>query len=233
MSDVFISYHTDSASDLVTHIADMLENADISCWYAPRDVNTGAFAESVIQAIDECKVFLLILNEEANSSEHILSEVNAAFHRYNQHDGIHILPFRVDQCRLSDGMRYYIGSIQIFNGSKPPVETRIYELLNQISKLLGRSLIRPETAKSYNQESIKLPSIQWPQTYLPTEWFIALLIACGVACGTLLATLTGRLDKWTPQQIENEIIQDNVEFTQEEFELQDVERNPNREYNFP
>ena len=36
--EVFISYHTESAGETVKKICRMLEDAGVSCWYAPRDV---------------------------------------------------------------------------------------------------------------------------------------------------------------------------------------------------
>lgn len=137
MSDVFISYHTDSAGDQVRKISAALEGAGISCWYAPRDCDAN-YAASIVEAIRACRVYLLILNEQSNLSAHILNEINCAFDRFRNHEDITLIPFRVDHCSLSDDVYYYLGRIRIMDGAVPPEVQRIQELVDRISMLLGQ-----------------------------------------------------------------------------------------------
>ncbi|MBR3569229.1 MAG: toll/interleukin-1 receptor domain-containing protein [Oscillibacter sp.] len=127
MADVFISYHEDStgeksAGQLVPKIADALESVGISCWYAQRDLSFGTFASAITREIDTCKIFLLVLNKESNKSAYVESEVHLAFDRMHldrQHNIQSMLPvlFRVDNCALSDSMRFYTGIFQITDGT--------------------------------------------------------------------------------------------------------------------
>ena len=58
--DVFISY---SSQDKPTADAACaaLESANIRCWIAPRDIDPGRdYAESIIDAIESARVFVLI-----------------------------------------------------------------------------------------------------------------------------------------------------------------------------
>lgn len=137
MSDVFISYHTDSAGDQVRKIAAALEGAGVSCWYAPRDCGAN-YAGSIVEAIRACRVYLLILNEQSNLSAHILNEINCAFDRFRNHEDITLIPFRIDHCTLSDDVYYYLGRIRIMDGAVPPEVQRIQELVDRISMLLGQ-----------------------------------------------------------------------------------------------
>lgn len=137
MSDVFISYHTDSAGDQVRKIAAALEGAGVSCWYAPRDCGAN-YAGSIVEAIRACRVYLLILNEQSNLSAHILNEINCAFDRFRNHEDITLIPFRVDHCTLSDDVYYYLGRIRIMDGAVPPEVQRIQELVDRICMLLGQ-----------------------------------------------------------------------------------------------
>ena len=82
MADVFISYHMESAGKLARKIADKLETIGISCWYANRDMLPGQFVESIMDAINQCKIFLLILNEEANHSKYVFNELSNAYRRF-------------------------------------------------------------------------------------------------------------------------------------------------------
>ena len=134
---VFISYHTETGTDAVRKICAALEGAGISCWYAPRNVGAN-YAQSIVEAIRECRVFLLVLNEGSNVSAHVLNEINCAFDRFRAHEDITLLPFRIDQCTLSDDIYYYLGRIHIMDGILPPELLRVQELVDRVSKLLGQ-----------------------------------------------------------------------------------------------
>ena len=67
---VFISYHHDSSVQLVERIVQALESSGIKCWYAPRDVQS-KYAGDIVRAIEECKVFLLVMNRYSTHSEHV------------------------------------------------------------------------------------------------------------------------------------------------------------------
>ena len=142
--EVFISYHTQSAGDAVRKICAALEGAGISCWYAPRNVGPN-YAQSIVEAIRGCRVFLLVLNKESNVSAHVLNEVNCAFDRFRNHEEITLLPFRIDDCTLSDDMYYYLGRIHIMDGILPPERLRVQELVSRVSVILGKENERTAT----------------------------------------------------------------------------------------
>ena len=169
MRDVFISYHTSSASDIVHAVCTALKNAGISFWYAPRDVE-GEFADSIIKAIRACKIFLLILNEQANHSGHVLNEVSYAFERFQKQEEIILLPFRVDHSTFSDNMRYYLGRIHVMNGVDSSGILHIQELVNRIKKLLGKEASRTAKIEPYSnlhaQKTYRLiTSLVYPDTH--------------------------------------------------------------------
>ena len=135
--DVFISYHTASSAQTVHQICTALEGAGISCWYAPRNVE-GDYAGSIVRAINGCKVFLIILNKNSNMSEHVRNEINCAFDRFQRHEDIVLLPFRMDDSALSDEVFYYLGRIHMMDGTLPPQLQRVQELIDRISCILGK-----------------------------------------------------------------------------------------------
>jgi hypothetical protein len=131
--DVFISY---SIKDKATAdaVCAKLEENSIRVWIAPRDVPPGSnFAESIVDAIDICKVFVLIWSAEANVSKHILNEVNQAFDQ-----GIIIIPFRIQDALPTRAMRYYIGHTHWLDALTPPLEEHIATLTDTILINLGR-----------------------------------------------------------------------------------------------
>ena len=129
---VFISYHHDSSAQLVEHIVQALEREGIECWYAPRDV-TSKYAGDIVRAIDECKIFLLIMNRYSTCSEHVLNEIDCAFNRFHHKEDIRLLPFRTDKEGMPDDVKYYLGRIHSLDGSDPPEEERIATLVSRIA----------------------------------------------------------------------------------------------------
>ena len=129
---VFISYHHDSSVELVKHIVQALESHGIKCWYAPRDV-TSKYAGDIVRAIEECKIFLLIMNQYSSRSEHVLNEIDCAFNRLHHKENIRLLPLRTDKENLSDDVKYYLGRIHSLDASDPPEEERISTLVSRIA----------------------------------------------------------------------------------------------------
>ncbi len=135
IKEVFISYHEASAGKLVEDIAKQMESAGISCWYAKRDLPPGGdFADYIPPQIYGCKVFLLILNEGANNSRHVESEVGLAFRRYNKGEKITILPYQVEKCDFAHWLDYYLIHIKIQSAKIASISA----LVTEIARKLGR-----------------------------------------------------------------------------------------------
>jgi hypothetical protein len=132
--DVFISYSTRDKT-IADAVCAKLEESRIRAWIAPRDVPPGSnFAASIIQAINTCKVFVLIWSADTNTSKHILNEINQAFDQ-----GIIIIPFRIQDVQPTDEMRYYFGRTHWLDAIDPPLENHIATLKDTILINLGRA----------------------------------------------------------------------------------------------
>jgi hypothetical protein len=132
--DVFISYSTKDKT-IADAVCAKLEENKIRAWIAPRDVPPGSnFAASIIQAINTCRVFVLIWSADTNTSKHILNEINQAFDR-----GIIIIPFRIQDVQPTDEMRYYFGRTHWLDAIDPPLENHIATLKDTILINLGRA----------------------------------------------------------------------------------------------
>jgi hypothetical protein len=138
--DVFISYSSKDKS-ISEAICAQLERQGIRCWMAPRDILPGQnYAESIIRAINSCKVFVLLWTAHANTSQHILNEIDQAFNRSNT-----IIPFRIEAVDPSLSLTYYISRAQWLDAFTPPLEEHIHTLAGIILSYLGRAPeIRPE-----------------------------------------------------------------------------------------
>ena len=62
--DIFVSYSTKDKV-VADAIVSALENENMRCWYAPRDIEPGAdWGTSITEAIHECKIVLLDLLQQ-------------------------------------------------------------------------------------------------------------------------------------------------------------------------
>jgi hypothetical protein len=143
--DVFISY---SSYDKV--IADAacaaLESANIRCWIAPRDISPGRnYGESIIDAIESAKVFVLILSGTANTSPQISREVERAVSK-----GLVIVPVRIEDVAPSRDLEYFISSPHWLDAFPPPRERYFGKLVESVQALLGAEKTATTTGASAN-----------------------------------------------------------------------------------
>ena len=137
MADVFISHHTKSAGEIAEKISDDLNKYGISCFIAQRDIKGGVYAGEITRAIRECKIFLLLLNDDAQKSGHVLNEINIAFSRYNKQKDIVILPFKIGYFDLNDNVFYYLNTFQINDGTGLPEKSALEKLAGRVRNLLN------------------------------------------------------------------------------------------------
>jgi phosphate/phosphite/phosphonate ABC transporter binding protein len=133
--DVFTSY---SSKDRV--IADAIvsnfETNGIRCWYAPRDIDTGAdWGEAITKAIDACPLFLLIFSGNANASKHVLDELY-----YSLAEEKVVIPFRVENLDPSGAMRLHLSSLHWLDAHDPTWESHIDRLFETVSANLSKEI---------------------------------------------------------------------------------------------
>jgi hypothetical protein len=131
--DVFISH---SAKDKVTAdaVCAMLESEGVRCWIAPRDVLPSMeWGEAIIDAIEECRIMVLVFTANANASPQIRREVERAVNR-----GVAILPVRIEDVLPGKGLEYFIGNVHWLDALNPPLEAHLKSLAGTIKILLAR-----------------------------------------------------------------------------------------------
>ncbi|MBQ7086579.1 MAG: toll/interleukin-1 receptor domain-containing protein, partial [Clostridia bacterium] len=88
MKDIFISYKSDEYN-IAKWVRDYLIKCGLSVWMAPEDIGGGEnYASSIPVAIENCKVFVLILSEAAQKSRWVPRELDQAIN-----DDKVIMPF--------------------------------------------------------------------------------------------------------------------------------------------
>ena len=134
--DVFISHHTKSSLSVTQAVCNSLESKGIRCWYAPRDTE-GDYASAIYRAIQEARIFILILNKEASYSEDVLNEINLACQRVRDGDELIILPFHISSEDINGAAKYYLARMHWIDAIEPPMQERIAELIKKVLHLLS------------------------------------------------------------------------------------------------
>jgi len=130
--DVFISYASEdqTIADAAVHA---LEAKGIRCWIAHRDIPGGAdWARSIISAIDQCGVLVLIFSSAINKSSHVPREIERAASK-----GLVIVPLRVESASPEGTLEYFLSSVHWLDALTPPREAAIGRLVDQVRAVLG------------------------------------------------------------------------------------------------
>ena len=105
---MFFVSHSSRDADVAMRIVAFLEQNQIPCWVAPRDITPGSsYPAQIVDAIRNCDGCILVSSETINNSPHINSEVARAFDMNKK-----IYPFLIEKMKFSDDYIYYIGQIQ-------------------------------------------------------------------------------------------------------------------------
>ena len=129
--DVFISY---SSKDKQTAdaVCAKLEARHLRCWMAPRDIPPGMdWASTIVSAISESRVMVLVFTSEANHSPHVLRELEVAVNR-----GVTIMPLRVEDVQPSKSIEFFIIASHWLDALTPPLEAHLGRLAETIKGLL-------------------------------------------------------------------------------------------------
>lgn len=159
MHEIFLSYsHKDK--ELADMMLNILEQYGIKCWIDSRDALPGdSFAASIVHAIKSCKFFVLLLSTASGDSAHVLNEVNSAVKA-----GKTIIPFKIDDYEMSEGLEYYLGKTQWLEAISPPMEAHMKDLAATILGWLKMQPVpRPQPvplSDARNKDVCKILSFQ-------------------------------------------------------------------------
>lgn len=129
--DVFISYSTKDTVAAKAACA-ALEAAKVRCWMAPRDIRPGAkWGASIVRAIGECRVMVLIFSGHSNSSAQVQREVDQAFGKSKT-----VVPLRIEDVKPADELAFYLDTVHWLDALTPPFERNLETLVGTVTALL-------------------------------------------------------------------------------------------------
>lgn len=153
--DVFLSYSSRD-KPVADAVCATLEQANVRCWIAPRDILPGKeYGEAIITAIEDCRIFVLIFSSHANESAHVRREVERSISK-----GKVIVPFRIDRTLPTKAMEFALSNTHWLDALTPPLERHILHLCGVLKAFLhagaqddsiGPAESRPGTLSTCNK----------------------------------------------------------------------------------
>ena len=137
--DVFISYSTVDKT-IADSVVAALENNQIRCWYAPRDIEAGDdWGKAISAAIKSCRVFLVIFSENSNRSQRVLDEVNLAISQK-----VVIVPFRVEDLKPDGALELHLSSRHWLDAFDPSWQEHLKDLVQIVSSVLHKPVTQDQ-----------------------------------------------------------------------------------------
>lgn len=171
MADIFISYSS-SDEQIANRICENFEQAGLSCWIAPRDIQAGKeYGGEIIRGIENSKVFFMCLSKTANESQHVLREVERAVNRK-----LPILVYQQEETKLSKSLEYFLASTQWFI---PDENNGMNELVEVVGKLKGKE----KNIKDNLTEKTKNKRKKWIWSFVAIAAICFISILLGIFSG--------------------------------------------------
>ncbi len=107
MPDIFISYSRKD-SEQAEQLAELLGSAGLACWIDKSGIELStSWSKEIVQAIDACKAFIVLLSPNSVESNNVVKEVSLAAEQKKK-----ILPLDLEPVALSEDLRYHLAGIQ-------------------------------------------------------------------------------------------------------------------------
>ena len=164
--DVFISYSSQDmeAAQAICHV---LEQNEIKCWMAPRNIPPGSdYGDVIDDAIKSCKVVVILYSEKAASSPWVTGELNVAFEEQKT-----IIPFRLDKTPLKGQTRVMLNQRHWID-AYPDYKTKFNDLVKAVALAIGKDI-------QLDTSPVK-PSVQLKKYKKPIIFGLIAAIAIGV-----------------------------------------------------
>jgi len=107
MSDIFISYSSKDREQ-AEQLTELLASAGLSVWIDQSGIEAAeSWSESIVDAIDSCKAFIVMLSPASILSNNVVKEVSLASEKRKK-----ILPLDLEPVELPKNMQYALAGIQ-------------------------------------------------------------------------------------------------------------------------
>src|SRR5438477_4962223 len=107
MADIFISY-SNHDKDKTLKLSQRLREAGFSVWIDETNISAATqWSSEIVRAIEECKVFLILLSAHSFGSHNVIKELSLA-----SEEKKHIIPVELETVELTHEVKYQLTGIQ-------------------------------------------------------------------------------------------------------------------------
>ena len=107
MSDIFISYSRKDSTQAL-ELAEQLRTAGMEVWIDQHGLElASSWSKDIVDAIEQCKAFILLLSESSLASKNVAKELTIA-----SESGRSIIPIEIKHVRLTSEFKYALAGLQ-------------------------------------------------------------------------------------------------------------------------
>ncbi|MGN1340000.1 MAG: TIR domain-containing protein [Oscillospiraceae bacterium] len=179
---VFISHSSKNEAE-AAEVCKKIEAAGFSCFFAPRDIRSGhEYAEEIVNGIDGSDVVLLMLSQAADSSPHVLREIERAVSRKKS-----IIVYKLEEVTLSKSMEYFLMTHQWLSRNGDSGFDKVIQRLNEFAANDGESP-QPQQSGAPAIPAGDNPEVRTRRKVILIAFIAAVILAAaGVVTGSCLA----------------------------------------------
>ena len=163
MADIFISYSSRDR-EKAEQLIELLSSAGLSVWIDKQGIDVAtSWSGEIVDAIDECKAFVVLLSSSSIESKNVVREVALAFEKNKK-----ILPLDLEPVSLSRDLQYHLAGIQ-----RTPM-TNIDSIIRAIGKLGLEATKAPEiklVKETSGKKSLMILPFEDLSPTRDNEWF--------------------------------------------------------------
>jgi hypothetical protein len=151
--DVFISYASETQG-VADKVYRTLTDKGVKCWIAHKDAQPGrSYSREIVRAINKCQVFLLVLDQYANQSHFVCSEVERAFAKQKP-----IMVLRIEDIEVSEDLELFLGLTHWINAFETTPEQYFDAMYDAINKILSPDMERQRKTGEIPVSKKRLPT---------------------------------------------------------------------------
>ena len=148
-------------------LCEALENEGLICWIAPRDVEAGHYATSIVEGIESSKLFVLLFSQNSNESVPVLNELEMAMG-----SKLLLIPVRIEEVLPSKAMKFYLMATHWIDVLDAKSVDDFKDFVSVVKKNLGKDKNR-DTIHAFKSSK----RINKKSTYLKNFFLFIALIA--------------------------------------------------------
>lgn len=165
MKQVFLSYSTIDILQTI-ELRDFLEKNGIDCWMGKRDIPPGGdYTVEITSAIDQCEVFVLVLTENAQNSQYVISEIECARSKKKR-----IIPYMLKDFPISESLEFHLRNrqrIHAYENKAKAEQTLLCAIQTKGGKPNAGNPENPHCVESELRQNTQIQDIRYGKHRMP------------------------------------------------------------------